>query len=348
MRQVTRTQYKSELKLIADCRQGDSEAIAELFGRHYESCLSVARGFLHSFEESQDAVQSAYFSAFRHLDSFRGESSFRTWMTRLVINQCRMVLRKPARRFNWISLDDPNLSVRAVQLAAAVPTPEKFVLSQEISSALADAMARLPEPMREIFTLCAVSAAAGRNLCVSLGRTESPVEYAPSGAGHAVLGECDSEGHPRSGTRTGGRHCSARGRSRVLAIAVAGLGEPRGIARRARAGARIDWDLRSGFVRGGPARSGDRNPNGVGRERPKGTEYDSAPGDAARNNRLCSRNRGVRCHIEDSLEHVVRIERVRSGGVLWRADSAAGDRHACELCAGSPGDQGRSDDCAAL
>ena len=53
--------------------------------------------------------------------------------------------------------------------------------------------------------------------------------------------------------------------------------------------------------------------------------YDSAPGDAARNNRRCSRNRGVRCHIEDSLEHVVRIERVRSGGVLWRADSAAGD-----------------------
>jgi len=128
MRQVTRTQDKSELDLIADFRQGHSEAIVELFGRHYPTCLSVARRFLHSLEESQDAVQSAYFSAFRHLDSFRGESSFKTWMTRLVINQCRMVLRKPARRFNWISLDDSNLSVDPIQLAAAVPTPEKCVV----------------------------------------------------------------------------------------------------------------------------------------------------------------------------------------------------------------------------
>jgi RNA polymerase sigma-70 factor (ECF subfamily) len=171
MRLGTETQYTPELKLIAGCRQGDSEAIAELFGRHYQSYLSVARGFLHSFEESQDAVQAAYFSAFRHLDSFRGESSFRTWMTRLVINQCRMILRKPARRVNWISLDDPNLSVRPIQLAAEVPTPEKFVLSQEISSAMAEA--RLPEPMREIFTLCAVSGFTINEAAAVLGLTRA-------------------------------------------------------------------------------------------------------------------------------------------------------------------------------
>lgn len=173
MAPVTEIKSKSECELIAECRHGDNEAITELFARHYPACLNVARGILHCVEESQDAVQSAYISAFRHLHTFRGESSFKTWMTRLVINQCRMVLRKPGRRFHWVSLDDPDTNVRTIQLTAATPTPERFVLSQEISSALADAMARLPQQMREIFTLCVVSGFTVNEAAAVLGLTRA-------------------------------------------------------------------------------------------------------------------------------------------------------------------------------
>ena len=89
---------KPELELIAQSQQGDQAAIAELFSRHYSSCLRLARGILRSEDDSQDAVQSAYVSAFQHFYAFRGESSFRTWISRIVINRCMVQRRTPWRR----------------------------------------------------------------------------------------------------------------------------------------------------------------------------------------------------------------------------------------------------------
>src|SRR5271170_2001810 len=69
--QFRRMREKREPELIAAGKRGDQAAIAELFERHYASSLCVARRILRSEEESQDAVQSAYLSAFRHLHRFR-------------------------------------------------------------------------------------------------------------------------------------------------------------------------------------------------------------------------------------------------------------------------------------
>ena len=84
----------AEQQLISRARNGDEDAIAELFRRHYTHSISVARRILPSQEESLDAVQSAYLSAFRNIQSFREEASFKTWITRIVQNQCLMHLRE--------------------------------------------------------------------------------------------------------------------------------------------------------------------------------------------------------------------------------------------------------------
>jgi RNA polymerase sigma-70 factor (ECF subfamily) len=173
MASVTETRHKTELDLIAAGKRGDNAALTELFGRHYPECLRLARSILRSHEESEDAVQSACFSAFRHFQSFRGESAFQTWMTRLVINQCRMVLRKPARRMTWISLDAGDSGAQSIQLAAATPTPERSFLHKEIGFALADAIASLPEALREIFTLCEISDFTVREAAAVLGLTRA-------------------------------------------------------------------------------------------------------------------------------------------------------------------------------
>jgi DNA-directed RNA polymerase specialized sigma24 family protein len=49
------------------------EAMAELFRRHYPSAVSAARRILRARDESSDAVQSAFLSAFRNFNSFRGD-----------------------------------------------------------------------------------------------------------------------------------------------------------------------------------------------------------------------------------------------------------------------------------
>jgi RNA polymerase sigma-70 factor (ECF subfamily) len=164
---------KLEPELMADCKRGDKAAMAELFGRHYASSLRVARGILRSEEEAQDAVQSAYVSALRYFHSFRGEATFKTWITRIVMNHCLVRLHERRRRRDWVSLDDLGRSGGLTMLASAAPTPEKSTLCQEIASALSDAADRLPKPLREVFALCAFAGLSLKDAAAALGLTVS-------------------------------------------------------------------------------------------------------------------------------------------------------------------------------
>ena len=69
---------KPDLELILESREGNRDALDELFRRHYPYSIWTARRILGSEDDSRDAVQTAYLSAFQHLSSFREEASFKT------------------------------------------------------------------------------------------------------------------------------------------------------------------------------------------------------------------------------------------------------------------------------
>lgn len=158
-----------ELELIAQSREGDQEAMAELFRRHYPSCLRLARGILRSDDDSQDAVQSAFVSAFQHFDTFRGDSSFRTWISRIVVNRCMVQKRTPWSRVSWVYLDELPAGRGADCLTCGLPTPEKSAYSRELQSALARAVSHLPRSLREAFTLYSVSGLNVNQVAETLG-----------------------------------------------------------------------------------------------------------------------------------------------------------------------------------
>ena len=162
---------KREPELIAAGKRGDQAAIAELFERHYASSLCVARGILRSEEESQDAVQSAYLSAFRHLHSFRGDAAFKTWIGRIVTNHCFMRLRHPWRRIHCVDLDSLTMDGASSMFASPAPNPEYATFRREIATALADAAARLPRRLWEVFHLYAVSGLSVREVARATGLT---------------------------------------------------------------------------------------------------------------------------------------------------------------------------------
>jgi len=160
---------KHEPELIAAGKRGDTAAISELFERHYPSSLSVARRILRSDEESQDAVQSAYLSAFRHLHSFRGDAAFKTWITRIVTNHCLMRLRQPWRR--WIDFDTLAVNGGSSKLTSPEPTPEASASCREIATALAAATASLPKPLLDVFQLYAFAGLSLRQVAAAMGLT---------------------------------------------------------------------------------------------------------------------------------------------------------------------------------
>lgn len=160
-----------DIELIAQSKQGDQAALAELFGRHYPASLRLARGMLRSEAESQDAVQVAYLSAFRHLHKFRGDACFKTWITRIVVNCCLMQLREPGKRFAWLTLEDMRGAHVQEVLTCPAPSPEKAAWRQEMARAVSDAVAKLPKHLREVFALYSVSGLSLREVAAKLGLT---------------------------------------------------------------------------------------------------------------------------------------------------------------------------------
>jgi RNA polymerase sigma-70 factor, ECF subfamily len=147
---------KPEWEVLADARNGDRDAMAELFRRYYPSSIRIARGVLRSEDECLDVVQSAYLSAFQKFDSFREEASFKTWLTRIVVNQCLMHLRRLTRRRSLLSLDNPGYGEGELPVPDRTPNPEELASTAEVGKALKDAAARLPKHIRDVFTRCSI------------------------------------------------------------------------------------------------------------------------------------------------------------------------------------------------
>jgi RNA polymerase sigma-70 factor (ECF subfamily) len=162
-----------ESDLIARSKQGDQQAITELFRRHYAPSLRLAFGILRNPDDAQDAVQTGYLLAFRNLAKFRAEGCFKTWITRIVMNSCFLQLREARRRVTWVGIEDRNGMGLGEVLPSPAPTPEKSAWRCELSSAFSTAVAKLPKHLREPYTLFAISGLPLREVAMALGLTPS-------------------------------------------------------------------------------------------------------------------------------------------------------------------------------
>ena len=152
--------------------------MAHLIRRHYVTSLRIAQSILRNQPDSEDAVQTAYARAFRQLHTFRGEARFSTWITSIVVNQSLMHLRRH-RRATVLSLEEPIHERTQRCLESREPTPEESAVRHEISSAIARALAKLPDGLRMPYTLHAISglpiAEVADKLGLSVSATKSRI-----------------------------------------------------------------------------------------------------------------------------------------------------------------------------
>ena len=94
-----------DVELLERIRAGDERACEALVRQHSGRMLAVARRFLRNEEDSADAVQDAFLSAFRSLEGFERNSALGTWLHRIVVNVCLMRLRARSRN-REVRIDD--------------------------------------------------------------------------------------------------------------------------------------------------------------------------------------------------------------------------------------------------
>ncbi len=145
----------TDILLVALARTGDSGAFGELVRRHEGRIFGLARHITRSTNDAEDISQDTFLAAFRHLAGFQGNSTFRTWVTRIAVNESVMRLRR-ARVAKAVSLDEPvRLGEESIQRQIAVwkGNPEERCLTTEVRLILNQAIASLPPGYRTVLWL---------------------------------------------------------------------------------------------------------------------------------------------------------------------------------------------------
>jgi len=88
----------TDVDLVKLSQKGGMVAFEELVGRHRDKIFARAYSMMRNEEEALDLSQEAWVKGWQRLAQFQGDSSFVTWMTRIVINLCLDQLRKQKRQ----------------------------------------------------------------------------------------------------------------------------------------------------------------------------------------------------------------------------------------------------------
>lgn len=140
--------------LVCLAQDGDNDAFAELIERHLPTCKRLAMSILRDKQNAEDEVQNACWKAFEHINQFNKDAKFSTWLSRIVVNQCLMRLRKE-RRARFLYLDDgvQGEEIATLDLPDESPTPETALAQSEIGQILEQEIRRIPPLLRDVFVL---------------------------------------------------------------------------------------------------------------------------------------------------------------------------------------------------
>ncbi|HZP46899.1 MAG TPA: sigma-70 family RNA polymerase sigma factor [Vicinamibacterales bacterium] len=135
--------------LVARARSGDSAAFGTLVDRHRGAVYRAALAVLRSHADAEDAAQDAFVAAYRHLDRFRGESAFRTWL--LTIAWREAINRRRGLTAIWkrfVERADGNADEQMAAAPSADRTPEQLAGDRELHRHVRRAIEALTPTLR--------------------------------------------------------------------------------------------------------------------------------------------------------------------------------------------------------
>jgi RNA polymerase sigma-70 factor (ECF subfamily) len=152
----------SDVELVASLRAGDDRGATRLVERH----AAVVARFLYSAgadrSDLDDLVQETFIRAFRRIESWRGESPFRSWLFAIAANLHRDELRR-RKGIRWLALEAHDAPTGA--------TPETELEGEELADRLRAGIATLPRLQREVFLRRVQTGEEYATIAAALGTT---------------------------------------------------------------------------------------------------------------------------------------------------------------------------------
>jgi len=204
--------------IIAEVVAGDVARFAVLVRRHNQALFRACRAVLGDDAEAEDAVQTAWVAAYRHLAGFRGDAAFRTWVTRIAVHEASARLRRRAR-LAALPIEETSVPDNSI-------SPERDAFREQLGRLLERELDALPEGMRSVLVLRDILELDTAETAAALSIGAEAVRVRLHRARHALarqLAELLDRGAPDV-WRFDGERC-ARMAERVLTAIAAGESE---------------------------------------------------------------------------------------------------------------------------
>jgi RNA polymerase sigma-70 factor (ECF subfamily) len=177
-----------EAELVQRCAAGDDVACAELVAHHQRMVYQLAFNLLGNREEALDLSQEVFLRVFRTVGSFRGQSSLKTWLFRIVVNQARNRQRwwRRRRQGDQVSLDQHVVDHGEPRQLGDDAAPDRMLARKQTAVRLWDALNRLPFDQRTAIVLREFDGLSYDEIAFSLDIAVGTVKSRLTRARHAL------------------------------------------------------------------------------------------------------------------------------------------------------------------
>ncbi len=140
--------------IIDRVKKGDKQAFNLLVSRYQYKILHLVSRYIKNQAEQEDVVQEVFIKSYRAIANFRGDSAFYTWLYRIAVNTAKNYLVAANRRppGQDIDIDEMTYS-RGSDKLTEYATPDVTMQNDELVESIRNAIAQLPDELREAITL---------------------------------------------------------------------------------------------------------------------------------------------------------------------------------------------------
>jgi len=144
------TDQLTDETIVDRIRHGETALYEILIRRHNQRLYRTIRAILRDDRNVEDVMQQAYIDAYTHLEQFRGDAKFATWLTRIAVNRAIRNGRRDGRGLELVDSDQESIIER---VPAHNIDPEHAMYGHELKVVLESLIGQLPEPFRLVFVM---------------------------------------------------------------------------------------------------------------------------------------------------------------------------------------------------
>lgn len=161
----------SDQELIQKILNKETALFELIIRRNNPYLYRIGKMYHYSHEDTQDLMQDAYVQAYTHLHQFENRSSFRTWLSKIMVNECY----RKSQKWTSKNVDSLENNASVFNKLTSAETSDK-VMNTELNSVIEKSLLQIPQDYRTVFTLREINGLSVAETSEILDITESNVK----------------------------------------------------------------------------------------------------------------------------------------------------------------------------